>query len=60
MYACEEHIDFVMEDFIDQYNVAPTLELIKATDDKPCVWCKQHAVYSLILEEEMEETPVAD
>jgi CxxH/CxxC protein (TIGR04129 family) len=60
MYACKEHVDYVMEDFIDKYSVAPTMELIDSTNLKECDWCQQPATYLLILEEEMEEKRVAD
>lgn len=55
MYACNEHIDYVMEDFIDRYEIAPTLELIDKTEPKFCDWCKQPATYLLTSEEKTEE-----
>ncbi|WP_037465454.1 CxxH/CxxC protein [Shimazuella kribbensis] len=60
MYACEEHIDYVMEDFIDQYEVAPTMEIIEETELKVCVWCKKTATYKLSIEEESEAASLAD
>ncbi len=54
MFACKEHIDYVMEDFIDEYLVAPTMEIVTATDAL-CAWCKAKADYELRLEEEASE-----
>jgi CxxH/CxxC protein (TIGR04129 family) len=50
LYACTEHIDEVMEDFIDEYSVAPTLEKIDL-EQHHCAWCDQPAVYRLEVEE---------
>lgn len=60
MYACQEHIDYVMEDFIDKYTVPPTMELIDNDEHKNCDWCSQPAAYLLTLEEEMEKPSHAD
>lgn len=60
MYACQEHIDYIMEDFIDKYTVAPTMELIDNGEHKKCDWCNQPAAYLLKLEEETEEPNLAD
>jgi CxxH/CxxC protein (TIGR04129 family) len=59
MYACQEHIDYVMEDFIDKYSVAPTMELLDKKEQKKCDWCDQPADY-LLKTEEGEESVVAD
>ncbi|MCH5585075.1 CxxH/CxxC protein [Shimazuella sp. AN120528] len=60
MYACKEHIDYVMEDFIDKFAVAPTMEVMDSTDHKSCDWCSQPAAYFLTIEEETEESSFAD
>jgi CxxH/CxxC protein (TIGR04129 family) len=60
LYACEEHIDYVMEDFIDQYEAAPTMEQLEHNENKICAWCKKTASYMLALEEESEATTLAD
>jgi CxxH/CxxC protein (TIGR04129 family) len=57
MYACKEHIDYVMEDFIDQHQVAPSMELVTRHDAR-CAWCEEEAQYELCLEEE--DTILAD
>jgi CxxH/CxxC protein (TIGR04129 family) len=54
-YSCEEHIDYVMEDLIDQYQVAPILEaFLPSSDEKSlhCHWCKQTPAYQLIVQQE--------
>jgi CxxH/CxxC protein (TIGR04129 family) len=48
MYACKEHIDYVMEDFIDQYQVDTSMEPVTWHD----AWCDGEAQYELRLEEE--------
>jgi CxxH/CxxC protein (TIGR04129 family) len=50
LFACAEHIEEVMEDFIDQYSAAPTLEHID-NEQHQCAWCNQPAVYRLEAEE---------
>jgi CxxH/CxxC protein (TIGR04129 family) len=59
LYACEEHIDFVMEDFIDEFEVAPTLELLDSPSKETCNWCQKQAQYALI-QEETEDSIIAD
>lgn len=54
-FSCEEHIDYVIEDFIDQYKEAPNLEpFLPASDQERvyCHWCKQTPVYQLIAQQE--------
>lgn len=52
-YACQEDLDLVMDDIIDQYSVAPDLEIL--TQEKQiCHWCQQPAQYILSIELEPE------
>ncbi|RAL23383.1 CxxH/CxxC protein [Thermoflavimicrobium daqui] len=52
-YACEEHLDYIMDDIIDTYMVAPILESyqpIRPSEKKACKWCGQSSEYQLTFE----------
>ncbi|SFI69413.1 CxxH/CxxC protein [Thermoflavimicrobium dichotomicum] len=55
-HACEEHVDYLMDDIIDEYHVAPVLEPYSPAfhiEKASCKWCGQEPVYQLIFEPEM-------
>lgn len=49
-YTCQDDLELVMDDIIDQYSVAPDLEIITQEEQKVCHWCQQPAQYSLTIE----------
>lgn len=50
-YACDEHLEYIMDDLIEQFHTAPTLEpLIEVTHAHVCQWCGELASYQLELE----------
>lgn len=49
-YACDEHLDYVMDDVIEEYHTAPTLEPLQQTTISVCKWCGKPAEYQLELE----------
>ncbi|TCS95514.1 CxxH/CxxC protein [Hazenella coriacea] len=53
-YACQNDLDLVLDDIIDQYSVAPDLELIEQ-GKQVCHWCQQPAEYILTIEQEESE-----
>ncbi|SEM82280.1 CxxH/CxxC protein [Lihuaxuella thermophila] len=41
-YACEEHIDLVIDEIVDRYSLPPVMERISpdtATEKQGCSWC---------------------
>jgi len=42
IYACKEHIDMALDDFVDEYEVFPVLE---KCEQKKCSYCDQVAEY---------------
>lgn len=41
-YACEEHVDMVIDEIVDHYSLAPTMEWVDpnpAKEKKECSWC---------------------
>ena len=52
-YSCNQHIDIVIEEMIDQYANAPILEVIN--NSHTCYWCGKRAVYQLRCSHEQED-----
>lgn len=46
IYACNEHIEMAIDDFIYKYEEAP--EIFKDEDNK-CSYCKENAKYKIKL-----------
>lgn len=44
--SCEEHIDYVIDDFIKKYEVIPHIEFNK--DNNYCNYCNKYAKYMVI------------
>lgn len=44
IYACDEHIEIALDDFINQYEEAPETFLV---DDKKCSYCDKIAKYEI-------------
>lgn len=52
-YACDEHVDIVIDEIVDQYSLAPTMEPyepVQAVEQKRCSWCGQIPQYLLEIE----------
>ncbi|SDY37634.1 CxxH/CxxC protein [Thermoactinomyces sp. DSM 45892] len=49
-YACDEHLDYVMDDMIEEFHTAPTLEPLQSSEKHSCRWCKGTAGFQLELE----------
>lgn len=54
-FACPDHVDILIEEYVNNYELAPEIDLIQDTIKKTCSWCEQGAIY-FILEQEPEET----
>lgn len=53
-YACADHVDILIEEFVNDYELAPELTLIDNNAKKACSWCEQSALYQ-VTREELEE-----
>jgi CxxH/CxxC protein (TIGR04129 family) len=53
-FACEEHVSYLMDDIIDEYEIAPNLEPVGKGEQHPCKWCGKTAKY--IVEAQIAET----
>lgn len=51
-YSCNQHIDIVIEEMIDEFEDAPTLEVITSTHS--CHRCGKRAIYRLQCDHENE------
>jgi CxxH/CxxC protein (TIGR04129 family) len=51
-FACDEHIDILIDEIVDKYSLAPDMEIVdnSTAESKVCSWCKQLAKYQLELE----------
>ena len=47
-YACEEHIDELMDEIINEYETFPVME--KEESDKKCSYCSNVSVYKVLLD----------
>lgn len=54
-YACTKHLDFLMDDLLEQKQTAPSLEQIPKNQRETtrCNWCNQPAEYRLVFEYEV-------
>jgi CxxH/CxxC protein (TIGR04129 family) len=48
IYSCAEHIDIMIEEWVNEYELAPEIDLVDDKKKAPCSWCKQDAVYYII------------
>jgi CxxH/CxxC protein (TIGR04129 family) len=56
-YACEEHVDMVIDEIVDHYSKAPTMDLVgpdTAKEKKGCIWCGGIPRYQLEIDLEEE------
>lgn len=44
-YSCNQHVDIVIEEIVDQLKSAPVLEVTNTSH--PCYWCGKRAIYQL-------------
>ncbi|QKG85794.1 CxxH/CxxC protein [Kroppenstedtia pulmonis] len=55
-YACQEHIEVLLDQIVDEQEVAPTLlpweEGMSDSPDPVCDWCQKKPAYILTIEEE--------
>ncbi len=47
-YACDEHIDEVIDDFINMYNETPELVFNNQLKENCCNYCSNNAKYLLL------------
>ena len=43
-YACNEHVEYVIDDCIDEYNIAPSINLVEDLE-KSCEHCGELVKY---------------
>lgn len=46
IYACMEHVEQAIDDFVNFQEVAP--QIIKLTEERKCTYCQKNAVYEII------------
>lgn len=51
-YSCNSHLVLVIEEIVDQFQIAPTLEVIHSSES--CYWYGKRAIYRLQLTEKKE------
>lgn len=44
-YSCDNHIEYVIEDFINKYESTPNLELDIPESSNYCNYCNNYAIY---------------
>lgn len=44
-YSCNEHIEYIIEDFINNCELVPNLELDLTEHINYCNYCNNHAIY---------------
>ncbi|MGA8942278.1 MAG: CxxH/CxxC protein [Thermoactinomyces sp.] len=55
-YACEEHVDIVLEDFVDTFEIPPLMDLcLSPPPHAKCKWCGKKPKYLLATEDETAE-----
>lgn len=47
-YACDNHIDDVIDDFINLYGITPNLNLNEEREKNYCNYCLEYGKYILI------------
>ena len=47
-YACEEHIEDIIDDFINVYNISPNIIFTNETCKNYCNYCDYCAKYMLL------------
>jgi CxxH/CxxC protein (TIGR04129 family) len=51
-YACDEHIDIVLDEIVDNYAQAPLMEIMEKPDAQAaCFWCGGRPRYQLQIEQ---------
>ncbi len=56
-YACEEHIDIVIDEIVDRFSTAPAIDWFTTGDDEErtgCSWCGGIPRYQLEIDAEGE------
>lgn len=50
--ACGEHIDYLMDELVEETMTAPSLDLIPEEEQgkRKCNWCEQPALYCFVFE----------
>ncbi len=52
-YACDEHVDIVIDDFVDTYEMPPLMDLCHPSPPHArCRWCGEKPAYQLAASEE--------
>ncbi|MBA4541910.1 MULTISPECIES: CxxH/CxxC protein [Thermoactinomyces] len=47
-YACNEHIDIILDEIVDDTSLAPEMELYRGDDNEAkCGWCGNRPAYRL-------------
>ena len=46
IYACDEHVDYIIDDFINNYNVAPDINLVNGMNCS-CEHCSELVKYMI-------------
>lgn len=50
-YACDDHINYVIEDFINLYGITPDFDFNKDMERNYCNYCLEYGKYVLIFSE---------
>ena len=47
-FACAEHVEYVLEFYIDQYGLAPEINKLNSSlQGLKCSWCEQSPLYEV-------------
>ncbi|MBA4602889.1 CxxH/CxxC protein [Thermoactinomyces mirandus] len=47
-YACEEHVDITLDDFVDTYGIPPIMDVCGSLPSRAkCKWCGNKPKYQL-------------
>jgi len=47
IYACDEHVDIALDDFVNESEIAPQLIKVQDADKEKCSYCDNKAVYEV-------------
>lgn len=57
VYSCADHIDIMIEEWVNEYELAPEIDLLTDDFKASCSWCKEDAVYYILPLEDNAQEP---
>lgn len=48
IYACAEHIEIAIDDYVNSEEKAPQMEIVAKDYNKKCTYCSEQAKYVLL------------